>query len=208
LPPSLMKSATNPRLHSAEHSKNLSVARRANGDQCLPEQEYPRMSALGLVSRVTSVQTALRNGGGNSAQVCEKTNEPEKNRGGLSHYYLLKKASAFTLRVDPMDNHFFTRPPSRPRTNHVRPRRSDRRGLDGHRRQRDDAPHQRDHHRPGPHPREPARLGAGSLADRLAPPRPADRQRPAAPGEQARRRPDIHSFHARAFHHGDVGGRA
>src|SRR5215468_1811605 len=42
-----MKSATNPRLHSAEHSKNLSVARRANGDQGLPEQQYPRMSASG-----------------------------------------------------------------------------------------------------------------------------------------------------------------
>src|SRR5215475_5407812 len=54
LPPSLMKSATNPRLHSAEHLKNLLVARRANGDQCLPEQQYPRMSAsvrLGNVRR-------------------------------------------------------------------------------------------------------------------------------------------------------------
>ena len=28
-----MKSATNPRLHSAEHSKNLSAARRANGER-------------------------------------------------------------------------------------------------------------------------------------------------------------------------------
>ena len=37
LPPSLMKSATNPKLHSAERSKNLSAARRANGDQAFPE---------------------------------------------------------------------------------------------------------------------------------------------------------------------------
>ena len=51
LPPSPMKSATNPRLHSAEHSKNLSAARRANGGQCLPEQQYPRMSSFGVICR-------------------------------------------------------------------------------------------------------------------------------------------------------------
>src|SRR5262249_14659342 len=41
--------------------------------------------------------------GGNSAQVCDTTNEPEKNRSGLSHYYLPKKESALTLHVDPTD---------------------------------------------------------------------------------------------------------
>src|SRR5215470_15248547 len=44
-----MKSATNPRLHSAEHSKNLSVARRANGGQCLPEQRYLAANSLAFV---------------------------------------------------------------------------------------------------------------------------------------------------------------
>src|SRR6516164_3447715 len=42
-----MKSATNQRLHSAEHSKNLSAARRANDERRLPKQQFPELYALG-----------------------------------------------------------------------------------------------------------------------------------------------------------------
>src|SRR5215813_1724808 len=70
-----MKSATNPRLHSAEHSKNLSVARRANGDQCPPEQRYPNMSASG--SCVTSIAgpNGMRNCTGDEGRPFEVGNQ-------------------------------------------------------------------------------------------------------------------------------------